>query len=154
MTKQTFTELVLSSEKTLCSISMSMLKNENDSKDAVQAAILSAYEKLSTLKKDEYFKTWLVRILINVCNKQLNSRKRVTEMQQNYNFQSTIESSAENIEVRLAVESLPMKIRQIIVLYYIEQFTTKEISSILRIPKGTVMSRLAKGRELLRIELE
>lgn len=75
-------------------ISMSMLKNENDSKDAVQAAILTAYEKLSTLKKGEYFKTWLVRILINVCNNQLNSRKRVTEIQQNYNFQSTIESSA------------------------------------------------------------
>lgn len=151
MTKQTFTELVLSSEKTLCSISMSMLKNENDSKDAVQTAILTAYEKLSTLKKDEYFKTWLVRILINVCNKQLNSRRKVTEIHENESIQA---SSAEKVEVRLAVENLPLKIRQIIVLYYMEQFSTKEISAILKIPKGTVMSRLAKGRELLRIELE
>lgn len=151
MTKQTFTELVLSSEKTLCSISMSMLKDEYDSKDAVQTAILTAYEKLSTLKKDEYFKTWLVRILINVCNKQLNSRRKVTEIKENESIQA---SSAEKVEVRLAVENLPLKIRQIIVLYYMERFSTKEISMILKIPKGTVMSRLAKGRELLRIELE
>ncbi len=47
-----------------------------------------------------------------------------------------------------------MKIRQVIIMYYSKQFTTKEISSILRIPKGTVLSRLHKGRKLLRLDLD
>ena len=66
MTKETFTKLVLESEKTFYRVSMSMLKNETDCEDAVQTAILTAYEKLDTLKNEEFFKTWLVRILINV----------------------------------------------------------------------------------------
>lgn len=150
MTKEIFTEHILKSEETLYRVSMSMLKNEKDCEDAVQTAILTAYEKIGTLRNEGYFSTWLVRILINVCNKQLNSRNKVVDIKE---YQGVSASSQQEVEVRLAVESLPMKIRQVIVLYYMEQFSTKEISAILKIPKGTVLSRLAKGRELLKLEL-
>ena len=50
----------------------------------------------------------------------------------------------------MAIESLPVKIRQVVVLYYIEQFTVKEIKQILKIPEGTVKSRLSKGRKLMK----
>ena len=150
MTKEIFTEHILKSEETLYRVSMSMLKNEKDCEDAVQTAILTAYEKIGTLRNENYFSTWLVRILINVCNKQLNSRNKVVDIKE---YQGVSASTQQEVEVRLAVESLPMKIRQVIVLYYMEQFSTKEISAILKIPKGTVLSRLAKGRELLKLEL-
>lgn len=127
-----------------------MLRNEKDCEDAIQSAILTAYEKLSTLKHEECFKTWLVRILINNCNKQLRQRKRTAELTE---IQAVSTSSVEEVEVRAAVESLPIKIRQVIILYYSEQFTTKEISEILKIPQGTVLSRLDKGRKLLKMEL-
>lgn len=151
MTKEQFTEQVLENEEMMCKVAMSMLRNENDCEDAIQSAILTAYEKLSTLKHEEYFRTWLMRILINKCNKQLRQRKRTAELTE---VQSASASSAEEVEVRAAVESLPLKIRQVIILYYSEQFSTKEISEILKIPKGTVLSRLDKGRKLLRLELE
>ena len=80
MTRETFTDLVLDSEPTLYRVAMSMLRNEKDCEDAVQTAILTAYEKLGTLKHEEYFKTWLMRILINVCNKQLKSASKTTEL--------------------------------------------------------------------------
>ena len=80
MTREAFTDLVLDSEPTLYRVAMSMLRNEKDCEDAVQTAILTAYEKLGTLKHEEYFKTWLVRILINVCNKQLKSASKTTEL--------------------------------------------------------------------------
>ena len=151
MTKEVFTELVLKNEDILYKIAMSMLKNEADAQDAMQSAILKAFERLSTLKHEEYFRTWLVRILINICNKQLRQRNRTIE----WNGNGAISVSSEvEVEVRTAVEALPMKIRQIIILYYSEQFTTKEISSILRIPKGTVLSRLHKGRKMLRLDLD
>ena len=151
MTKEVFTELVLKNEDILYKIAMSMLKNEADAQDAMQSAILKAFERLSTLKHEEYFRTWLVRILINICNKQLRQRNRTIE----WNGNGAISVSSEvEVEVRTAVEALPMKIRQVIIMYYSEQFTTKEISSILRIPKGTVLSRLHKGRKLLRLDLD
>ena len=150
MTKEKFTELILENEEMMCKVAMSMLRNEKDCEDAMQTTILSAFEKLSTLKHEEYFRTWLMRILINTCNSMLRHRNRTTELTE-INAVST--PSDEEIEVRAAVESLPLKIRQVIILYYSYQFTTKEISQILKIPKGTVMSRLDKGRNLLRIEL-
>ena len=151
MTKEQFTEQILENEDMMCKVAMSMLRNENDCEDAIQSAILTAYEKLSTLKHEEYFKTWLMRILINNCNKQLRQRKKTLELAE---IHAVSTSSVEEVEVRAAVESLPIKIRQVIILYYSEQFNTKEISEILKIPKGTVLSRLDKGRKLLQLELE
>lgn len=152
MTKETFTKLVLESEKTLYRVSMSMLKNETDCEDAVQTAILTAYQKLDTLKNEEFFRTWLVRILINVCNKQLSHKKRFIDIQEY--METAVPSSDINIDVKIALEGLPVKIREVVVLYYIEEFSVKEIKSILNIPEGTVKSRLSKGRELLKLVLE
>lgn len=150
MTKEIFTELILENEEMMCKVAMSMLRNEKDCEDAIQSAVLTAYEKMSALKHEEYFKTWLMRILINNCNKQLRQRKKTSELAE---IHAVSTSSVEEVEVRAAVEALPIKIRQVIILYYSEQFTTKEISEILKIPKGTVLSRLDKRRKLLKLEL-
>ena len=147
MTRETFTDLVLDSEPTLYRVAMSMLRNEKDCEDAVQTAILTAYEKLGTLKQEQYFKTWLVRILINVCNKQLRSAAKTTEL---HDTDISSDSAKASTAIRMAIESLPVNIRQVVVLYYIEQFAIKEIKQILKIPEGTVKSRLSKGRELMK----
>ena len=147
MTQEIFSNLVLDSEPTLYRVAMSMLRNEKDCEDAVQTAILTAYEKLGTLKQEQYFKTWLVRILINVCNKQLRSAAKTTEL---HDTDISSDSAKASTEIRMAIESLPVNIRQVVVLYYIEQFAIKEIKQILKIPEGTVKSRLSKGRELMK----
>lgn len=152
MNKEMFTNKVLDAETTLYRVSMSMLKNEKDCEDAVQDAILIAYERLSTLKKEEYFTTWLVRILINVCNKQIRIRKREFQSE-NVSIVSNIDNYS-NVEIKEIFEKLPVKIRTVLVLYYMEQFSVTEIKDVLNIPEGTVKSRLSKGRKLLKIELE
>lgn len=146
MNREEFTDLILDSESTLYRVAMSMLRNEKDCEDAVQTAILTAFEKLGTLRQEQYFKTWLVRILINVCNKQLKSAAKTTEL---HDTDISSDSAEASTEIRMAVESLPVKIRQVVVLYYIEDFSIKEIKQILKIPEGTVKSRLSKGRKLL-----
>ena len=151
MTKETFTKLILENEETMFRLAMSMLKKEADAQDAVQSAILSAYEKLSTLRWEEFFRTWLMRILINACKTQLRHRKPVAELT---DIQTAITSSTEEVEVRAAVEALPLKFRQVVILYYTQQLSTAEIAAVLRIPKGTVLSRLDKARKLLKTELE
>ncbi len=151
MNKETFTCKVLDAEKTLYRISISMLKNEKDCEDAVQTAILLAYEKLSTLKNDDYFTTWLVRILINVCHKQLRNNKKFTPCEHMPEIVSDNQYS--DAEIKIALMQLPEKIRAVVVLYYIEEYSVREIKQILNIPEGTVKSRLAKGRKLLKSEL-
>lgn len=151
MDKNTFTQKVLECEETLYRVSMSILKNEQDCEDAVQDTILAAYGNLSSLRNEEYFKTWLVRILINNCNKQLKRRKRTILTEELPEHAEEENSSA--YEVRDALDSLPPKVRIVMVMYYIEGFSVKEIKQILNIPEGTVKSRMAKGRKELSVRL-
>lgn len=151
MTKEQFTAQVLECEDMLYRVAMGMLRNDADAEDAIQTAILRAFEKLSTLKDDAYFRTWLTRILINTCKSQLRRQKPTSPLTES---ERTSASPQEEVEVRAAVEALPLKLRQVTILYYSLDFTTPEIAAILRIPKGTVLSRLDKARRLLRLELE
>lgn len=77
MTKDVFIKEVRDAEAMLYHISKSILKNDSDCGDAVQETILKAYEKLPTLKKEKYFRTWITRILINECKGILRKRKNV-----------------------------------------------------------------------------
>ncbi|MDE7389990.1 MAG: sigma-70 family RNA polymerase sigma factor [Lachnospiraceae bacterium] len=152
MDKQTFSAAVLDCEQTLYRVSMSILKNEKDCEDAVQDAILAAFQKRDTLKHEEYFKTWLVRILINVCNRQLKKKGKAIPTDE-LTLEST-DNCEKRTELHMALDNLNPKLRTVIVMYYIEGFSVKEIKSILRIPEGTVKSRLSKGRSELKLQLE
>lgn len=156
MTKEEFTREILESEKMLNRISMSMLKNETDCQDAVQNAVLIAYKKLDTLKNEQYFKTWLVRILINECNHILKLRGRVTTVDEKYAEMYNQDNALTNerLEIQNALEMLSPKIRIVIVMFYIEDFTIEEIHRALKIPIGTVKSRLSAGIKKLKLELD
>lgn len=153
LNKETFIANVLEAESTLYHVSKSILTHDQDCEDAVQGAILKAYDKIDTLKKEQYFKTWLIRILINECYDL--KRKEYPEVSYEEYFESTkAEDRKDYRELYLAIRKLPERIRIAIVLYYVEGYSVEEIKEILKIPTGTVKSRLAKGRKLLKIKLE
>ena len=77
MTKDVFIREIRQSEAMLYHVARSILKNDSDCGDAVQETLLKAYEKLHTLKQEQFFRTWITRILINECNGILRKRKRV-----------------------------------------------------------------------------
>lgn len=152
MDKERFTALALDSEQTLYRVSMSMLKNEKDCEDAVQSALLTAYQKLPSLRREEFFKTWLVRILINECTDLLRKRGKSVEISADATDQAP--PLTEGVELRMALDALPLHIRQVVTLHYLEDFSVKEIKAILHIPEGTVKTRLKRGRELLAAALK
>ncbi|MTK13361.1 MAG: sigma-70 family RNA polymerase sigma factor [Clostridiaceae bacterium] len=153
MNKDAFVDKVLEVESTLYHISKSILIHDEDCEDAVQAAILKAYDKLGTLKKEEYFKTWLVRILINECYSLKRKECSMVSYEEYFEF-AKADDKKDYSELYLAIQKLPERIRITIVLYYAEGYSVEEIKQILKIPAGTVKSRLAKGRKLLKIKLE
>lgn len=145
-----FAMLVTAQTDTLYRISMSMLKNEHDAQDAVHEAILCAYQNRKRLRQEQYFGTWLVRILINVCHKMIKARKRYSDIGESLPDIASCDNPYTSVEIGDLIDRLPEKIRLTVILFYIEDYSIKEIKETLRIPEGTVKSRLNKGRALLK----
>lgn len=152
MDKEEFTRAVLEYESTLYRVAKSMLGSEADCADAAQNALLRAWEKQHTLRDTAYFKTWLTRILINECRAMLRQRARFVPLEEEA-AEGEIAPERDR-GLYEAVMGLDVKYRVPFVLYYIEGFRTREIASMLKLPEGTVKTRLRRAREILRTELE
>ena len=81
---QAFVELIEENKQAMYKVAVGILKNDFDAADAIQQSILTCYEKLKELKKAQYFKTWLLRILINNCNQMLREQKKVVGIEDYY----------------------------------------------------------------------
>lgn len=150
MDKDKFTREVLAAETTMYRVAKSILLRDCDVEDAVQDAILKAFSKLYTLRQEQYFKTWLVRILINECYKKQRLWSKTVPLEE-YMETSTVSQGGELYQ---AISKLPPKIRITVVLHYVEGYSVEETGKILKIPEGTVKSRLFNGRNLLKEALE
>lgn len=153
MDKKTFINKILECEQTLYNVSKSILINDSDCEDAVQDAILKAFKKLHTLKNEEYFKTWLIRILMNECYKR-KSKEKINIPYEDCINDLKPDSTKDYSELYIAIRGLPKRISITVVLYYVEGYSINEIKEILKVPSGTVKSRLSRGRKLLKTTLE
>lgn len=153
MNRNEFIQAVRDAEDSLYHVSKAILKNDQDCGDAVQEALLTAYEKLYTLKEDKYFKTWLTRILINECYSIIKKKKRLVPYEEYLEDAGAWETD-KYTDLYLAIQALPEELRVLVTLYYIEGFSVKETGEILHLAQGTVKSRLHKARALLRDSLQ
>ena len=146
--KTTFTRLVLNAERPLYRVARTILRCDADCEDAVQSAILAAYEKLDTLREEAYFQTWLTRILINECYRLCRAARPAVPLEE------ILEQAACELPpdggLWEAVQKLPDELRLPVELYYVEGYDVREVAQILRLPQGTIKSRLARGREQMR----
>ena len=142
-----FTRLMKSQMQNMYKTAGAILINDEDIADAVSETILSCWENMHSLKEDRFFKTWITRILVNKCNDIIRKKQYYLDYdmpEEPYN-----DTGFENAEWKEALSTISEKYRLVMVLYYIEGFSTGDISGILDIPEGTVRSRLARGREQL-----
>ena len=146
---EAFVSLVKQYEDVLYRTASRLLKNDEDVADAMQDAIISAYEKLHTLKNDEYFNTWICKILINKCNSLLNKNKNVSVIDENLLIQKR-DDEFQKIELEDALNSLNEVYKLALILYYIVGLNVKEISEFLKEPEGTIKSRLSRAKSILR----
>ena len=132
-------------------IALNNLKNTSDAEDIFQEVCLSLLTKNAPLYDDVHIKNWLIRVTINKCKNFSKSH-----------WQSKTEAlnlSAENRiwtpnPIPKLVYSLPQKYRNIIYLYYYEEYTVAEIAEILSENKNTINSRLQRARKKLKEILE
>ena len=150
MDKQEFAHRVTQMQGSLYRVAASYLRGESDRLDAVAETVARAWEKRGTLRQEAVFATWMTRILIRVCVDIQRRQKRMTPVETLPDVPTGEDTSA---ALREAVDSLPQKMRTMVVLYYMEGYEVLEIARIMGTTKGAVCAGLSRAREKLRAML-
>lgn len=139
-------------QRDLFAYAFSITKSREDAEDAVHNAIIKAFDGLPELKSKAKLRPWLFKILRNECLLLLRQRKRFAELSEDIRTEQ--KDNEEMLDLGSAVGNLGSELREAVVLYYKLGYSTSEIAVITGIPRGTVMSRLARARELIKIYFE
>lgn len=154
LTWNTFSTRLEELRPRLYRMAFSWCNNASLADDLVQDTILKALEKRQQLKDPKCFHGWVFRILNNSWLDYLRRRKPETDIdEQSIPCKDCPEKSYDQnltiMSVRQAVSNLPVGQRSVLTFVDLEGFTYKEVSDILEIPIGTVMSRLSRARKSL-----
>lgn len=127
------------------------LRNPSEALDALDEAIYKGLKGFKRLRQTEYFDTWITRILINECLKELKRRRRErqAEVLDEYGAEQL-----DTLPLREAVSKLPEELKAVVILKYFSGYTLQECAHILDIPAGTAATRQRRALALLKLELE
>lgn len=152
MDKTEYCEFVSRYRKQLYVVAYAILKNEMDAEDAVCNGILRGYENLDQLRDSRKLKSWMTVI---TKNEALKIREKRALMPGDEKLEELLEPVQDrHDELWDIVQKLKEEYRLVVVLFYYNEMSLKEISRILEIPVGTVKSRLNRAREFLKKELD
>lgn len=146
--EETFVREVTSCERSLYRISRTLLQSPADCANAVQEALLKAWQHRNRVD-EVHFRAYLTRILMNECHNIGRRRSRVSVVE---NVPEQASPQAETAELRDALERLDEGLRIVLVMHELEGYTLQEIAQVLRVPLGTVKWRMSKARRALRTQ--
>ena len=164
-----FGEIVRRWERKIFALCFGMLTREDEARDATQDTFIAAYRNVARFRGEAKVSSWLHRIAVNQC---LTVKRRAKTRSEEYLDDETGESDrifvapiayspgneAEQTErlrvVRQAVSSLPVDLRQVVVMKEFEEMTFQEISDTLELPLSTVKSRLYTALKQLKMKLD
>ena len=137
-------------KKRLYRTALLYLGSESMALDAVDEAVYKGFCGYKKLRQEEFFDTWMTRILINVCNTELRRRKKEIAVEE---LPETAAEEFDALPLKEAVARLPKDLRAVVVLRYFTGLTVAETAEALNIPQGTAASRQRRALELLKLEL-
>ena len=147
---EAFIRLVLDIKLKMYKLSFSILQRDEDCADAIQETILKAYKSLHTLKKPEYFNTWIFRILINECHQVLRKKARLVPVDDVEDVCTPMHvSDYDSVDIRDAVDQLEEQLRTVIHLFYFQDIPILDIAEMLGITESAVKGRLFRARQQL-----
>lgn len=155
--KDAFNRIIAEYEKKLYIIAKSRISSDEDIKDIIQETIMKAYINIHKLKDANKFNPWITTILINVCNVYYRKNKinlvSYDDIQENHAALSNV-SDIEDLNNEMnfldIIRDLDIEDRTIITMYYMQEYTTKDISKILKINESTLRTRISKIRNLIK----
>jgi RNA polymerase sigma factor (sigma-70 family) len=144
-------------------LAFTFVKKEQLAEDVAQEVFIKCYQKLDTFRNESSYKTWVYRITVNLCKDKLRSWSFKNIILTDFFSKNTVNNSTPESElmnfenkkdVSMKVLALPIKYREVIILYYYEELTYNQISDLLDISLQTLKSRLHRARLLLRKMIE
>jgi RNA polymerase sigma-70 factor (ECF subfamily) len=166
---EAFGEIVRRWERRIFALSFGMLGREEDARDATQETFLAAFRNLRAFRGEAKVSSWLHRIAVNQCitrqrRAKVRSESALDEEEGKhagsfsapvkYSPARVVEGREATLAVRRAVSSLPVELRQIVVMKEFEELTFKEIADTLDLPLSTVKSRLYTALKQLQMRLQ
>jgi RNA polymerase sigma factor, sigma-70 family len=164
-----FGEIVRRWERRIFALAYGMLGREEDARDATQETFLAAFRNLRGFRGEAKVSSWLHRIAVNQCiTRQRQSRVRSEAalddeqekdaasfaMPVHYSPLRVVEGRQETAAVRRAINSLPIELRQVVIMKEFEELTFREIAEVLELPLSTVKSRLYTAMKQLQMRLQ
>lgn len=148
ITKEELADLIFENKESMYRLAYTIVENDADAQDAVGDAIVKAFGNIQRLRKKTSAKSWLMQILVNSAHDIVRKRSKWKIVEKQLD-DTAVTEAFESDEMLPIVMELKEEFREIIILYYYEEFSVGEISRMLKIPTGTVKSRLARGRDKL-----
>ena len=145
--KEELSKLILENQKEMYVLAYSILQNQADAQDAVSECIVRAFENRTSLRKRTSARSWLMKILINVSRSAITKRQKVVLFADPEQYEQVTEVPQDHLWS--AILELSENVRVIMVLYYYDGLSVREISVMLNIPEGTTKTRLSAGRKQL-----
>ena len=144
----TFEQAVRRYADTVTGVCVMRLQNMADAEDCFQNTFTKLYTKSPRLESEEHLKAWLIRVAIRECADYMRKNRRVVPAVM-YKEES-VDFDYEKSDLSWALFQTPPKYRDVLYLYYCEQYKVKEIAFILHKKENTVKSLLRRGREILK----
>lgn len=147
--KEAFCNLIRINKVAIYRVAKSILNTEDDVEDAVSEAILKAYKNIKLLKNEAFFKTWLIRIVINESNTLYKKRSKEIIVDKEHFNNIKVNDNYKDLSLYNAINSLDDDLRATTILFYFEDMKYKDIAKALSVKEGTVKSRLSRAKEKL-----
>lgn len=154
--KDALVELIMGQSREYYKLAYAFLGNREDALDAMEDMVVIIYEKLHQLKKMDSFTSWSKTILVNCCRKQLRNRNKTVPLfgtLEERASESELKQSEDYILLEGGLGQLSEKHQEVIRLRYFLDYDYETISRVLKVPLGTVKSRLAAGLKQLKESL-
>ncbi len=149
--RQVFIETVQDRRQAMFRVACSILRSAADAEDAVSAAVESAWRHLPRIRTKEALPAYLMRSVINAARDELRRRKRTVPIEP---LEKVLEAPETDRGIADYVARMDEKYRLPLLLKYDEEMQEKEIAAILRLPRGTVSSRISRGLEMIRKDVK
>ena len=150
-------EYIKENQEKLYRIAYTYTKNQEKALDVVQEAITKSLENINKLRHEEYVKTWFYRILLNEAIKATKNDKTFVDydsVEKELHINSHENELVEKIDIYETIQKLNEKLKTVIILRFFENLKIEEIAYITKTNSNTVKSRLYKGMEEIRKEIE
>ena len=134
-----------------------LLKDREEAEDVVQETFIKVFKKIDTFKEKSGLYTWIYAIALNLSRDRMRMKQDMLELKDEWIGNDDVESQVEiNIDkelLRKEIFEMNSLYREVLVLFYFEALSIKEISNLLNEKEGTIKSRLSRGRNLLKESL-